>query len=118
MESTLNKVNTKFCNFCYIDRPLDAFKNDKQTKDGKYYKCKECESDARFDKTYTAWPPPMVKAEWHNEKVMDLRKEIEGMEIKRDLEVMELRSILRKYIKKHGSAIYDRSRGKKRKGLS
>lgn len=37
----------KTCTVCGQSKPLDSFYNSKQTKDGKGYRCKSCDADAR-----------------------------------------------------------------------
>jgi hypothetical protein len=45
--------NMKICTKCKIDKSLDDFHNDKHTKDGKSYICKNCNSLARYGKPYS-----------------------------------------------------------------
>lgn len=37
----------KTCTVCKTDKPIDHYHNNKRTKDGKSYRCKDCDREAR-----------------------------------------------------------------------
>jgi len=57
-------MKKKRCSCCEARKPLDDFNNDKTTKDGKKYQCRDCTKKNRPSRAgqpvYTITPPEIV----------------------------------------------------------
>lgn len=65
----------KLCTKCGISKELEEFHNYKRTKDGKAYRCKSCETEAR--KAYQARQCPKKKRQMARDRLMRFKYGIE-----------------------------------------